>query len=64
LRLAYVVPRRCSMLKVPLTGAAQSPTDSVKRAMDFLRSKEGPRPAARPQPGDPEWRPEGRSERR
>jgi hypothetical protein len=48
-----------TMIKTPLTGAARPATDSVKRAMDYLKGKPDPRGFDQPQPGDPAWRPQG-----
>jgi hypothetical protein len=52
------------MIRKPLTGAAQSPTDSVQRAMDYLKDKPLPFAGNKPKPGDAEWRPEGHVRRK
>jgi hypothetical protein len=52
------------MIRKPLTGAAQSPTDSVQRAMDYLKDKPLPFAGEKPRPGDVEWRPEGHVRRK
>ncbi|HEX2135233.1 MAG TPA: hypothetical protein VHG30_04905 [Microvirga sp.] len=48
------------MIKTPLTGMARPVTDSVKRAMGYLKDRPDPRMMGRePQPGEVGWRPQG-----
>ena len=48
---------------MPLSGAARPVTDSIKRAMAYLKDKPDPcapeRKETDPQPGDVRWRPQG-----
>ena len=52
---------------IPLSGAAQPVTDSVKRAMSYLKDRPDPCAVGRegndPQPGDVRWRPQGHRRR-